>query len=796
VKNNITKFSVYEAPLVEKKVVFTFGRFNPPTTGHEKLIDKVKSVAGSDDYRIYPSQSQNQKKDPLPYSKKIAYMRKMFPKHKRSIAVDKNPKTAIDVATSLYNSGYRDVTMVVGSDRVKEFETLLKKYNGVKARHGMYKFDNIKVVSAGDRDPDAEGVSGMSASKMRQAATDGNMNAFMDGLPKGFRDGKQLYRDVRKNMGIREEKDMGTMSDYESKRDAYLTGKIWNIGDIIEAKDMTGPIVQRGTNYVSMEVNNKIHRVWLHDIEEGSSAFAPSVFNKDLGRVAKDQDKTYNKMSSRDKKKVLQLIKRKKMGVGFALRQVQKEYAHGGRAQGYGLYRPQADLNLRASKLDKTRQDKDVKDEPGTQPAKYYSGVKKKTKDDRAAHFRKGAKMDDDNPAAYAPAPGDAGAKTKPSKHTKKYKKMFGEDMPISLDSLLNEKIEGLVKKAEKSGIPYGILKQVYNRGMAAWRTGHRPGTTPQQWAFARVNSFVTKSKGTWGGADKDLAAKARGAKKEAIEYPSDRLTQRYKKDTPGQSVKDESLWANIHKKRQRIKQGSGEKMRKKGEKGAPTPAQMQRAKAASEETIQSWYESTETRASYQLRYNDDWWWKLNETHDLMLEKIGASCCDDCLEEKVKIKKVGKEVGFDYKGQFITDPTMDPSGRFEVNPRKYYKLTSRDMKNFKMVEQITPWAVFKEQNFYGEIEEAAEYQGRKVTLNKPMKGDVKKSKVYVKNDKGNVVKVEFGDPNMEIKRDDPARRKSFRARHNCDNPGPKYKARYWSCKFWEKGRTVTSLKKG
>ena len=738
-KNQIKKFSLFEVPLVEKKVVFTFGRFNPPTTGHEKLIDKVKSVAGSDEYRIYPSQSQNQNKDPLPYAKKVAYMRKMFPKHKRSIAVDKNPRTAIDIATTLYNQGYRDVTMVVGSDRVKEFETLLKKYNGVKARHGMYKFDNIKVVSAGDRDPDAEGVTGMSASKMRKAASDGNMDDFMKGLPRGFKDGKSLYRDIRKNMGIREEKDMGVMNDYESKRDAYLTGKIWNIGDIIEAKEMVGKIVQRGTNYVSMDVDNKIHRVWLHDI---------------------------------------------------------KEYAHGGRAQGYGLYNPTADLNLRASKLDKVKQDKDVKDEPGTQPAKYYSGVKKKTKDDRAAHFRKGAKMDDDNPAAYAPAPGDAGAKTKPSKHTKKYKKMFGEDMPISLDSLLNEKIEGLVKKAEKSGIPYGILKQVYNRGMAAWRTGHRPGTTPQQWAFARVNSFVTKSKGTWGGADKDLAAKARGAKKEAIEYPSDRLTQRYKKDTPGQSVKDESLWANIHKKRQRIKQGSGEKMRKKGEKGAPTPAQMQRAKAASEETIQSWYESTETRGSYQYKYGEDWWWKLNETHDLMLEKIGASCCDDCLEEKVKIKKVGKEVGFDYKGQFITDPTMDPSGRFEVNPRKYYKLTSRDMKNFKMVEQITSWKVFKEQNFWGEIEEAAEYQGRKVTLNKPTKGDVKKSKVYVKNDKGNVVKVEFGDPNMEIKRDDPARRKSFRARHNCDNPGPKYKARYWSCKFWSANKSVSDLMKG
>ena len=734
-KNQIKKFSLFEVPLVEKKVVFTFGRFNPPTTGHEKLIDKVKSVAGSDEYRIYPSQSQNQNKDPLPYAKKVAYMRKMFPKHKRSIAVDKNPRTAIDIATTLYNQGYRDVTMVVGSDRVKEFETLLKKYNGVKARHGMYKFDNIKVVSAGDRDPDAEGVTGMSASKMRKAASDGNMDDFMKGLPRGFKDGKSLYRDIRKNMGIREEKDMGVMNDYESKRDAYLTGKIWNIGDIIEAKEMVGKIVQRGTNYVSMDVDNKIHRVWLHDI---------------------------------------------------------KEYAHGGRAQGYGLYNPTADLNLRASKLDKVKQDKDVKDEPGTQPAKYYSGVKKKTKDDRAAHFRKGAKMDDDNPAAYKPAPGDKGAKTKPSKHTQKYKKMFGENMPKTLNQVLDEKIAGLVKKADKSGIAYSILKQVYNRGMAAWRTGHRPGTTPQQWAMARVNSFVTKSKGTWGGADKDLAAKARGSKKEALEHPHE-TDKQYRKDTPGQ---EESLWANIHKKRQRIKQGSGERMRKKGEKGAPTPAQMQRAKNASEETIQAWFESTETRGSYQYKYGEDWWWKLNETHDLMLEKIGASCCDDCLEEKVKIKKVGKEVGFDYKGQFITDPTMDPSGRFEVNPRKYYKLTSRDMKNFKMVEQITSWKVFKEQNFWGEIEEAAEYQGRKVTLNKPTKGDVKKSKVYVKNDKGNVVKVEFGDPNMEIKRDDPARRKSFRARHNCDNPGPKYKARYWSCKFWEKGRTVTSLKKG
>ena len=144
------------------------------------------------------------------------------------------------------------------------------------------------------------------------------------------------------------------------------------------------------------------------------------------------------------------------------------------------------------SKVDEgVKQDSDIKDKKGTQPAKYYAGdMSKSTKEKIAAHFSK---------KKSGPAPGDASAETKPSKHTKKYKQMFGEE------------IEGLKNKAEKSGISYGILKKVYDRGMAAYKTGHRPGTTAQQWAFARVNSFITKGKGTWGGADKDLATKVRG---------------------------------------------------------------------------------------------------------------------------------------------------------------------------------------------------------------------------------------------------------------------------------------------
>jgi hypothetical protein len=148
---------------------------------------------------------------------------------------------------------------------------------------------------------------------------------------------------------------------------------------------------------------------------------------------------------------------------------------------------------LKTLKNIKEKQDPDIKDKKGTQPARYFSGLAPSTKDKRDAHFKKTAKLDPDDPKAYELAPGDARAKTKPSKHTKKYQQMFGE-----------QKIEGLVKKAKETGVDYNILKQVYDRGMAAWRTGRRPGTTPHQWAFARVNSFLTGGK-TQQSTDKDL---------------------------------------------------------------------------------------------------------------------------------------------------------------------------------------------------------------------------------------------------------------------------------------------------
>jgi sulfite reductase alpha subunit-like flavoprotein len=146
-----------------------------------------------------------------------------------------------------------------------------------------------------------------------------------------------------------------------------------------------------------------------------------------------------------------------------------------------------------------------ARDKSTDQPKKYVSGLTDKQKKSHDRHLEKQGKKSDSDKSAYKQSPADKVAKTKPSKHTNKFKQMYGEDY-------LNEKIAGLEKKAKKSGMPYSILKKVYDRGMAAWKGGHRPGTTPQQWAFARVNSFTTKSSGTWGKADSDLAKQVRGS--------------------------------------------------------------------------------------------------------------------------------------------------------------------------------------------------------------------------------------------------------------------------------------------
>ena len=180
-----------------KTCYFTFGRFNPPTIGHEKLLRTLEKQAASNDYLIYPSQTFKKPNNPLPYEYKVKTLKKMFPWAKIETTACCN--TIIKVAQDMMMKDYSDIVMVVGSDRVGEFDKLLNKQNTVD-----YTFNSIKIVSAGERDPDAEGASGMSASKMREAAKNEKTTDFLEGIPDtlSVKEKLDLMAKVREGMGL------------------------------------------------------------------------------------------------------------------------------------------------------------------------------------------------------------------------------------------------------------------------------------------------------------------------------------------------------------------------------------------------------------------------------------------------------------------------------------------------------------------------------------------------------------------------------------------------------------------
>ena len=187
----------------EKGVVFTFGRFNPPTIGHEKLVDKLnKASKGGYHVMLFPTHSVDARKNPLTHKVKIKFLKKFFKKVK---VIDTPARTIFDILQLLFDQGYTSIRFVVGSDRVREFNQLIRTYNKTYGRHGHYDFEKIEVISAGERDPDSDTASGMSASKMRMFADKGDFDEFKKGVPsKNKKDVELLYKAVRKGMGLQE----------------------------------------------------------------------------------------------------------------------------------------------------------------------------------------------------------------------------------------------------------------------------------------------------------------------------------------------------------------------------------------------------------------------------------------------------------------------------------------------------------------------------------------------------------------------------------------------------------------
>ena len=506
----------------KKTVVVSFGRFNPITVGHEKLVNKVitEAVGRKADAAVYMSHSQDSKKNPLSYDQKVKLGQKAFGK-----IVKKSPaRTIIEVAKEL-SSKYDTFILVVGSDRVKEFETLLNKYNELD-----YTFENIEIVSAGERDPDSEGVTGMSASKMRAAAKAGDIGLFKQGLPKKLKGSSvSIMNLVRKGMNITEDLDIDEADLMER---APLS---------IQQRRKRALTMRKYKTKIKMARERSKRKMAPKDKLQNRSRKQALNFMKD--RLSKN--KKYSEMSTAEK---IALDKRLQKVPGKVIdriatrllpkvRRAEKERLASvlNTQKNEDAYDINNVFETFMESRSKKPQDPDVKDMPGSQPKGYYKGVDKDKKDDRARHFKKYGKMDDDNPAAYKPAPGDKGAKTKTSVHTKKFKQMFGEatraDMVVRKRPHMALEKNGSVKLDKRFKI-FKSKEQV--------NEDYEDLSEDLTNLILDMDTFLSSEEFSDLVESKDSPSKR--------ERGTDSLTKKYKEDTPGQNVKEAALDANMYR--------------------------------------------------------------------------------------------------------------------------------------------------------------------------------------------------------------------------------------------------------
>jgi hypothetical protein len=537
------------------RATFTFGRFNVPTEeGHGTLVKAVQAHAektGASHY-IFPSHSQDAKKNPLEHGQKTSFMRRLFPD--ANIVSHSKVRTAIDAMKHLENKGHTHVTMVVGSDRVSEFDSLLNKYR--KKEYPGIK--SVKVVSGGNRDPDAEGAEGMSASKLRDLVKKGKRSEFISHYS-DKKLGAELHDATKKGMQMESKTPIGIflLGGPGSGKD-YVLNNIFSRFDLMEVQIdhiLNGAAAQLIESNQNIVVNGAIDEEKMAVAKQLLEGYSfDHVFVSVTNKVSRDrnalrdnpldENKRLEKWYRADKfakslsesfefKNSLDLNSSSEFEKIFFANQIEKlleRIVHHGleiketaeiktftaikEAKSKYVRRVPRSGGITAIEKKRTESQKAVQTQPQLEekkfpavakdkesglPKKYVSGLSASTAKARKAHWKKMSKYSDKDPRAYEPAPGDATAKTKPSKHTLAVRKMMAKE-----EVVVEKADTSLAAKAEKSGISVSTLRKVYNRGVAAWNSGHRPGTTPQQWGHARVNSYINKGK-TYHTADKDL---------------------------------------------------------------------------------------------------------------------------------------------------------------------------------------------------------------------------------------------------------------------------------------------------
>ena len=798
----------------EKKIVFSFGRMNPPTIGHEKLVNKIKSEAKTRgaDARLYLSHTSNKEKDPLTYNSKAKYAKKAFGIFKKSRA-----RTIIEVAKELEADGYTDITLVFGEDRDAEMFNLIKKYNGKD-----FNFNSIDSVSAGKRDPKAKGVEGISGTKLRELAKTGKLDTFKKALASQLSDREKtaIYNEIRKVYSISDD----VIFDRDELREAYLMGEFFNVGDIVYDMNENAEyeIIEQGTNFVyCMGEDGNVYTKWLSDLSEKKK--------KD------DGDRT------------------------------------------------------------DVRQDKDIADKGGTQPAKYYAGLKSKsTKSARDAHFKKGAEKSDDDPSAYKPAPGDATAKTKPSTHTKKFKQMFGE---VSADEEIDERdfktdrklknlktfigkssagdsasrakkrkanrtgtnlaadlcneqadiafeveIEGigtmLVAGANKQEVKqrlqkmfrdarkFSIGKRLMDPQIKMWyrsKAGDKPQIDEsrithdeedelrEEW---NIDLFLEDTEQVEGDDDDALATELEDTVDayDEIEdvpdlYPDldddgdhddDDEELRINRDGEEKGVIDDNYkWvsevltpAQRFKRAQQMRKLKGKiaRARKIALKRPSSPEKLQqRAQRHARNLIRKKFIKGKNYA--ELSFAE------KQSVEKRMQGKGALINRIAMRVKPKLKKMEQErLRSQNKQASVQESALIESNQYRIGSEMYYE-TFNEWKKSVDREDLD---IFDRELLESDIGSFAMYEGNHVPLdcpmieeekdpelNKPKAGGPKKYYVYVKDpSSGNIKKVSWGDTTgLKIKLNDPEARKSFAARHKCDTKKDKTKPGYWACRM-------------
>jgi nicotinic acid mononucleotide adenylyltransferase len=741
-----------------KKVVFTFGRMNPVTVGHEKLVNKVQSVAKTEkaDARIYLSHTQNKKKDPLDYPSKIKYATKAF----GSIVTKTNAKTIIQVLQELQSAGYTDVTLVVGSDRIPEFKKLLTKYNGKD-----YTFNSINFVSAGERDPDADDVSGMSASKMRALAKEGDFASFKAGLPNKLKaSAKEIFDKLRSIMEEEQIEESSLNLQQRQKRSRLM-------------KRLSKKI-QRKKEIAKKRMANS------EKLQKRAMKKARALIRK---KVAGKKGENYASLSSAEKIAIDKMVDRKQSMIAKIAKKLLPKVRKAEMErlkQARSTHKESVELN-----------EVDPRNEPNLARAVDNIAQEKQRDKKKFDRMRDSARIRD---TVYR-----------------------------------NRREENLRGKAEEAGVTFEEILAVFESA----EINPNKLLTDDQQRFHAVNHFVAEAKKMkddpcW--KDYEMVGmKKKNGKEVPNCVPKNEATSisplqkarmdkekadRNKdkaKDTQASRIKKKTYAGMMGRLKESLEETikhedgkyviySKDGSKKLGEYDTETEAkkrlgQIEYFKHAKEETqIDERSPWGDVKVAFNKKFNKNYEKALD-----WMKKTGRSAAD---AERMfrgtdarELARMAEEYGCEgeakpnsaknHKKKMLKD-VLPKSGAGQIGTDELVKSYLAQTPGMTIEGYCPETDELKEEL----VVEEAEYQGKKVTLNNPFRlpsGSKKKFGVYVKNDKGNVVKVQFGDPNMEIKRDDPERRKAFRSRHSCDDDrGPKWKARYWSCYQWRAGAKV------